>query len=44
MIKHKDMKTFAEKMKAEDATLSKTRNLQKPDIGELTSMYDKVYT
>lgn len=44
MLKHKEMKTFTEKMKQEEANLSKNRNLGKPDIPELSSMYEKVST
>ena len=43
-MKHKDMKTFTEKMRTEEAVLTKTRVLNKPDISELSSMYDKIYT
>lgn len=44
MLKHKEMKTFTEKMKQEEANLSRNRNLGKPDIPELSSMYEKVST
>ena len=44
MMKHKDMKTFSEKMKNEESYLSKGRVSLKPDIGEISSMYDKIYT
>lgn len=43
-MKHKDMKTFSEKMKQEENTLLKARKLNQPDINELSSMYDKIPT
>jgi hypothetical protein len=44
MLKHKDMKTFSDKMKQEETTLMKSRTLGKPEINELSSMYEKVST
>lgn len=44
MTRHKDMKTFSDKLKQEEATLSKTRQLQKPELSELSSMTDKIPT
>jgi hypothetical protein len=38
------MKTFSDKMKQEETTLMKSRTLGKPEINELSSMYEKVST
>ncbi len=43
-VKHKDLKVFSEKLKQEEANLLKTRVPLKPDISEISSMYDKVST
>ena len=44
MIKHSNIKTFQEKMKLEEAALTKARNILKPEVHELSSLYDKVPT
>ena len=43
-VKHKDLKVYSEKLKNEEVMLLKTRLPTKPEIGELSSMYDKVST
>jgi len=43
-VKHKDIKVYSEKLKNEEAMLLKTRVPTKPEIGELSSMYEKVST
>ena len=44
MMKHKDMKTFTDKMKNEESALTKGRVALQPDNSEISSMYDKIYT
>jgi hypothetical protein len=43
-VKHKDLKAFSDKLKTEEAHLLKSRVPTKPEIHELSSMYDKVST
>ena len=44
MIKHNKPKTFQDKMKNEETFLSKNRNPLKPEMEELSSLYDKIPT
>jgi|LauGreDrversion4_2_1035121.scaffolds.fasta_scaffold278547_1 hypothetical protein len=44
MIKHKDHKDFGEKLKKEEQSLSKQRNISKPEASEISSMKDHVPT
>jgi hypothetical protein len=44
MTKHKDMKNFSDKLKNEEAALSKMRNITKPEITELSSITSKIPT
>jgi hypothetical protein len=42
MIKHSNIKTFQEKLKNEEMALNKLRVSIKPEVHEISSMYDKV--
>jgi hypothetical protein len=43
-VKHKDLKIYSERLKLEETNLLRVRVPTKPDISELSSMYDKVST
>ena len=43
-VKHKDPKIFSERIKLEESNLLKVRVPTRPEISELSSMYDKVST
>lgn len=42
MIKHTNIKTFQDKLKAEELALSKLRNIIKPEIDEISNMYEQL--
>lgn len=44
MIRHKDTKNFSEVLKQEEQALNKQRNALKPEVSDLSSMYDKIPT
>jgi hypothetical protein len=43
-VKHKELKVYSERLKLEETNLLKNRVPTKPEVTELTSMYDKVST